>query len=89
MRLPRQRSMPAPGFTIHYEQPQAASGWSDAQTSTTQQAARSDGLRFNQNVVMPLLLRSLLGVGKKWPRKMQHYVALVIFYLFIKCHLSE
>lgn len=44
VRLFRQGCTPAPGFTIHYGQPQAASGWNDAQTPIAQQAARSVGL---------------------------------------------
>lgn len=58
VQFPQQLCPPAPGFTIHYEQPQAAS---DAQTSTTQEKARSVGLHSTQNVIMPFLVRSLQG----------------------------
>lgn len=57
---PPQLCSPAPGFTIYYEQPQAASGWSNAQRSTTQTAASSVGLYLTQNAIVPLLVSSLL-----------------------------
>lgn len=64
VRLPRQHYAPAPGFTIHYEQPQAASGLSDAQKSTSREAVRSASRRLTENVIIPLLCAASLGMSK-------------------------